>query len=101
NVFVIGFCAAFEERYEYHPPSLLSVIEPTRADIDVMRVKSWGNSFVAGTGSRWTRGKKCFIMNSGPRVLTLNVSSASRYDTFVTVFSGNSFKVNDIMETST
>lgn len=76
--------AAFDPRYEYHPPSALSVVEPTRADI-VSHVEWFGNSLISSlpddvgvdeaVESRFVdrfgrNGRKCFAMSIGPMVLT-------------------------------
>lgn len=70
-----------DARYEYHPPRLLSEMEPTRADISAKTAWAGREGLEVGgervVDLRGRKGEKCFVRRRGPRVLILKVSRAS------------------------
>ncbi len=81
NVFTIWLTAALDARYEYQPPRpLLSLMEPTRADMRA-RVACGGSGADGKEGRRedfrGRKGERCLMRSNGPRALTLKVSSAA------------------------
>lgn len=82
-------------RYEYQPPSSLSVVLPTRAAMDAHT--AWRGRLVRSAASvddagakdfLGSIGEKCFIRRSGPKVLIWKVRRASPAFTCVGDFSG-------------
>jgi hypothetical protein len=77
KVFVTWLTAAFEARYEYHPPSALSAMLPTRALMlahTALGGRPFSSSIVVAFFGR--KGEKCLSSIMGPRVLTWNVCRA-------------------------
>jgi hypothetical protein len=70
TLFAILFTAALLARYEYQPPRELSLVEPTRADINASTAEvgrfSRGETMVDFFGRR---GVKCLARRRGPRLL--------------------------------
>jgi len=70
TLFAILFTAALLARYEYQPPRELSLVEPTRADINASTAEAGRFSRAETVVDFFGRKEeKCFARRRGPRLL--------------------------------
>lgn len=79
--------AAFDARYEYHPPSALPAVEPTRADMFAHTARS-GSPVAGETPRRGRKGEKCLVRSSGPMMFVANVEVRCVWESCAGDFSG-------------